>query len=107
MPAATRKGDSEVGGCDMGLPDCCPHGRGGTNSEVSSNVFINGLGAHRKDDTGPCNCPHGGTFATTGGSSSVFINGRAATRVGDGTTCQSCGMGGSHTSGSGDVFIGG
>ena len=107
MPAATRKGDSEVGGCDMGLPDCCPHGRGGTNSEVSGNVFINGLGAHRKDDTGPCNCPHGGTFATTGGSRSVFINGRAATRVGDGTTCQSCGMGGSHTSGSGDVFIGG
>ena len=107
MPAATRKGDSEVGGCDMGLPDCCPHGRGGTNSEVSGNVLINGLGAHRKGDTGPCNCPHGGTFATTGGSSSVFINNKAATRISDGTTCQSCGMGGSHTTGSGNVFIGG
>ena len=106
MPAATRWGDGEVGGCDMGLP-CCPHSRGGTNSEVSSNVLINGLGAHRKGDTGPCNCPHGGTFATTGGSSSVFINNKAATRIGDGTTCQSCGMGGSHTTGSGNVFIGG
>ena len=106
MPAAVRKGDAEQGTCDLGLPDC-PHSRTGTNSVVSGNVFINGLGAHRKGDTGPCNCPHGGTFATTGGSGTVFINGRAAVRVGDATTCQMCGKGGAHTTGSGNVSIGG
>ncbi len=106
MPAAARLGDSEAGTCDLGKK-CCPHGRNGTNSAVSGNVFINGLGAHRLGDTGPCNCPHGGTFATTGGSGTVFINGRAAVRVGDATTCQTCGKGGSHTTGSGNVFIGG
>lgn len=106
MPAATRKGDSETGTCDLGLPDC-PHTRNGTNSLVSDNVFINGRGAHRKSDTGPCNCPHGGTFISVGGSGSVFINGRAATRVGDATSCQACGKSGSHTAGSGNVFIGG
>ena len=106
MPAATRLNDSTTGTCNLGLP-CCPHGRTGTNSEVSPDVIINGLGAHRKGDTGPTNCPHGGTFATTGGSSTVFINGRAATRIGDATTCQVCGMSGSHTDGSPNVFIGG
>ena len=106
MPAAARRGDKETGTCDKGLPDC-PHARSGTNSSVSGDVFVNGLGAHRRGDTGPCNCPHGGTFATTGGSGSVFVNGRAAVRIGDATTCQSCGKSGSHTTGSGDVFIGG
>lgn len=106
MPAATRIGDSETGTCNLGLPDC-PHARNGTNATASGNVFINGLGAHRLGDTGPCNCPHAGTFATTGGSGTVFINGRAATRIGDATTCQSCGMGGHHTTGSGNVIIGG
>lgn len=106
MPAATRIGDGEVGTCDVGAKDC-PHTRSGTNSTASGNVFINGRGAHRLGDTGPCNCPHGGTFATTGGSGSVFINGQAATRIGDATTCQSCGKGGQHVAGSGNVFIGG
>ena len=106
MPAATRFGDQETGTCNPGLP-CCPHDRTGANSEVSPNVFINGLGAHRKEDTGPCNCPHGGTYATTGGSGTVFINGKSATRVGDATTCKDCGMSGSHTGGSSNVFIGG
>lgn len=106
MPAAARLGDNEAGGCDFGKP-CCPHGRTGTNTEASENVFINGRGAHRKGDTGSCNCPHGGIFATVGGSGSVFINGRAATRIGDETNCQSCGQGGNHTTGSSNVFIGG
>ena len=106
MPAAARLGDQEVGVCDMGLP-CCPHSRTGTNGTVSPDVYINSLGAHRKSDTGPCNCPHGGTFITTEGSATVFINGRAAIRIGDGTTCQECGQSGSHTTGSGNVFIGG
>ncbi len=106
MPEAARLGDQEVGTCNPGLP-CCPHSRTGTNQEVSPNVLINGLGAHRKNDTGPCNCPHGGTFKTTGGSGTVFINGRAAVRIGDSTTCIDCGQGGSHTTGSPNVIIGG
>ena len=106
MPAATRAGDGETGICDLGLP-CCPHTRGGTNSEVSGNVFINGAGAHRLGDTGPCNCPHGGTFASTAASSTVFINGKGATRIDDQTTCQACGKTGAHVTGSPNVFIGG
>ena len=39
---ATRIGDVTSGVCDLGLP-CCPHGRTGTNSEGSPNVFINRL----------------------------------------------------------------
>lgn len=105
MPAAARLGDEEQGICNPGFP-CCPHTRIGTDSEVSADVIINGLGAHRKNDTGPCNCPHGGTFETTGGSSTVFINGRAAVRIGDATKCQDCGQPGSHITGSPNVFIG-
>ena len=106
MSAATRKGDSTSGTCNLGLP-CCPHGRSGTNSEVSQDVFINGIGAHRQGDTGPTNCPHGGTFRSVGCSSTVFINGRGATRIGDSTICMGCGMPGGHVSGSPNVFIGG
>ena len=106
MPAATRKGDSTSGICDLGLPDC-PHSRSGTNSVVSPDVIINGRGAHRQGDTGPTNCPHGGTFQSVGCSSTVFINGKGATRIGDSTTCVVCGQPGSHVSGSPNVFIGG
>ena len=106
MPAATRMGDHETGTCNPGLP-CCPHVRSGTNSEVSGDVFINGIGAHRLHDTGPCNCPHGGTFETTSASTTVFINGRGATRIGDRTTCKNCGQSGNHVEGSQNVFIGG
>lgn len=106
MPAATRLGDTTTGICDLGLPDC-PHSRTGTISEVSGDVFINGLGAHRRNDTGPANCPHGGTFQSVAASGSVFINGRGAVRIGDTTVCVVCGQAGSHTTGSGNVFIGG
>lgn len=105
MSAVTRLGDSTVGTCDVGLP-CCSHSRSGTNAEVSSDVFTNGLGTHRLTDTGPCNCPHGGTFQTVSGSSTVFVNGRPITRIGDSTVCMSCGMGGSHVSGSSNVYAG-
>ena len=106
MPEATRLGDSTSGTCDIGLP-CCPHGRSGTNAEVSPDVIINGRGAHRRADTGPCNCPHGGTFVSVGASGTVLINGRGATRIGDSTVCQSCGQSGSHVEGSPNVIIGG
>lgn len=105
MPAVTRLSDNTTGVCNLGLP-CCPHGRTGTNSTTSPNVFVNGLGLHRLTDTGPTNCPHGGTFASTTGSGTVFCNGLPVTRIGDVTTCQSCGETGNHTAGSPNVFCG-
>ena len=106
MPAVTRKGDTETGVCDLGLPDC-PHTRNGVNTSVSPNVFVNNLGLHRLTDSGPCNCPHGGTYKSSSGSSSVFVNGKPATRIGDTTTCTNCGKPGHHVSGSPNVFVGG
>lgn len=106
MPAATRQGDSTTGICNLGLK-CCPHSRSGTNSQVSGNVFVNGLGVHRLNDTGPTNCPHGGTFSSTTASGTVLTNGMGITRVGDATTCMSCGQVGSHTAGSPNVMVGG
>ena len=106
MAGATRIGDGTTGVCDLGL-ECCPHGRAGTNSTGSPNVYINRIKAHRRGDTGNCNCPHGGNFQSTGCSKSVFVNGKGATRIGDGTTCMNCGMPGSHVAGSSNVFIGG
>ena len=106
MSNATRINDGTTGICDVG-EDCCPHERAGTNATGSPDVFINGLAAHRRGDTGPTNCPHAGTFRSVGCSSTVFINGRGATRISDGTVCIVCGCGGEHSSGSPNVFIGG
>lgn len=106
MPAVARLGDEEMGVCDI-KAKCCPHSRGGTNSTASLDVFVNGIGVHRKGDMGVCNCPHTGNFVTTGGSGTVFINGRAAVRIADSTLCQNCGQSGVHTTGSDNVFIGG
>ena len=106
MPSAVRNGDETTGVCDKGLP-CCPHGRTGTVNVVSSNVSVNGRGLHRLHDTGLTNCPHGGTFASVVGSAPVFSNGRPVIRIGDTTVCQSCEKSGSHTTGSGNVFVGG
>jgi uncharacterized Zn-binding protein involved in type VI secretion len=105
-PPATRFGDETVGICDLKLP-CCPHGRVGTNQKVSPNVFINGLGAHRRTDTGPTNCPHSGTFESVEASSTVFFNGLGCVRIGDMTVCQACGEVGHHSTGSPNVFVGG
>jgi uncharacterized Zn-binding protein involved in type VI secretion len=105
MAAVVRQGDKTTGVCNKGLP-CCPHSRSGT-SQSSSNVLINGLPVHRVNDTGPTNCPHGGTFKSISGSGSVIINGQPVVTVGDPTVCMSCGMKGTHTEGSPDVFIGG
>lgn len=106
MPAIVRNGDSTTGVCDLGQ-DCCPHGRSGTVSVVSGNVNCNGLGVHRLNDTGSTNCPHGGTFSSIAGSGSVYVNGQPAVRVGDATICTVCGKSGTHTSGSGNVIVGG
>ena len=106
MPSATRVGDGTTGTCDLGIPDCCPHGRTGTNTEGSPNVFMNGKPAHRVGDSGSIFCPHGGSFISTSGSSTVFINGKPATRIEDSTSCVGCGMAGHHINGSENVFIG-
>lgn len=93
MPAATRLGDICSGhGCFPSRP----------NSSASSNVFINGLGAHRVTDTWqPHSCITTHDSYLAAGSSSVFINGLAASRIGDPVECGSTVL-----SGSPDVFIG-
>lgn len=106
MPGAVRLGDETTGICDLGLPDC-PHSRTGTVAVVSPNVYVNGRGLHRLTDTGPTNCPHGGTFESVQGSSTVFCNGLPVVRLGDTTVCQVCGQSGSHSTASGNVFVGG
>ena len=105
MAAVTRISDGTTGICDLGLP-CCPHGRSGTNSTGSGNVFVNKIPVHRLTDNGNCNCPHGGVFASNSGSSTVFVNNLPVTRIGDSTVCQVCGKLGNHVSGSQNVFAG-
>ena len=102
---ATRISDGTSGICDVGLV-CCPHGRSGTNSTGSPDVFINSLPAHRLEDFGNCNCPHGGTFQSVSASQSVFVNGRGLTRINDATVCINCGCGGVHVTGSENVLAG-
>ena len=103
MPKVTRVSDTTSGKCDLKLK-CCPHSRSGTNTTGSPTVFINGLAAHRLNDTGSTNCPHGGTYKSIQGSPTVFVNGLPLTRVGDTTQCTSCGELGKHSSGSETVF---
>jgi uncharacterized Zn-binding protein involved in type VI secretion len=95
MPAVVRKGDT-----------CTGHGRypPRANTGGSTDVFINGKGAHRKDDTWP---PHGHTpppiigDIMASGSETVFVNGKPIARVGDDITCGSVAA-----AGSGNVFAG-
>lgn len=103
MPKTTRISDKTIGTCDVG-EECCPHSRSGTNATGSPTVFINGLAAHRVNDTGPTNCPHAGTFKSTQGSPTVFVNGLPLTRIGDTTICEDCGESGQHSTGSETVF---
>jgi uncharacterized Zn-binding protein involved in type VI secretion len=94
MAAATRLGDICSG------HDCFPPR---VNDEASNNVFINGLGAHRKGDHWVTHCCtiicHDGIAEE--GSSKVFINGKAAVRIGDPITCGSV-----SAQGSPSVFFG-
>lgn len=107
MAAACRVGDTCAGTCNIGAPDCPHTYSGGTCDTGSPSVFINKKAAVRVNDTGATHCPHGGSFKSSAGSATVFINGKAAVRVGDSITCNTCAQGGSHTTGSGSVFIGG
>ncbi len=73
------------------------------NVSASTDVFVNGLGAHRVGDawdTHCCGVPcHDSSQAS--GSSTVFVNGKALARVGDSIAC-----GSSNATGSSNVFAG-
>jgi uncharacterized Zn-binding protein involved in type VI secretion len=83
MPAAARLGDYCTG------HGCWPPRTGVT---ASPNVIINGIRAHRLNDTWNIHCcPKAGCHpgAVASGSASVFINGRPAARIGDSISCGS------------------
>lgn len=95
MPAVVRLGDP-----------CSGHGGfpSRPNITASTNVLINGLGAHRVGDAWAVHCDpsacHGGVEAS--GSGTVFVNGKPLARVGDAVDCGStCAVG------SPNVFAGG
>lgn len=97
MPGAVRLGDMSTGHAH------CYEAR--PNIEASSDVLINGQGAHRVGDAwtvhGACNdhSPHDGV--AIGGSGSVFVNGKPLCRIGDSISC-----GDTMATGSGDVIVG-
>lgn len=64
--------------------DSCPPR---PSTSASENVFVNGIGAHRKNDTWAEHCSH--TSVLESGSPSVYVNGRALGRVGDPIACGS------------------
>lgn len=83
MPPAIRKTDI----C-KGHADWAPR----PNDEGSSDVFINNLGAHRKDDHWVTHCnsaPECHDSRAAEGSPNVFVNGRPLCRENDKTYCGS------------------
>ena len=92
--AATRIGDVCTG------HGCFPPR---VNDQGSSNVFINGIGAHRQGDHWVTHCCgdscHDSVASTSSGT--VFINGKGAARVGDLIGC-----GSAIAQGSSNVFFG-
>lgn len=81
---------------------CSGHGTCSSRPNVgaSSNVFVNGRGAHRQGDPWAVHCTHNSILAA--GSSTVYVNGRQLGRVGDPVACGSI-----VATGSGNVFAGG
>lgn len=106
MPEITCVGNSTSGVCDLGIPNCCSHGRSGTNGTGSPRVLVRGKPVHCVDDTGPCNCPHGGEFVSVEGSKSFLIAGKPVTLVGHATVCSVCGKSGNHVDGVPSVVVG-
>lgn len=95
MPAVTRLGDSCTG------HDCHPPR---VNTKASTDVFVNGIGAHRESDTWAVHCC--GTSCHSSvldkGSSTVYVNGKQLARIGDPVAC-----GSAVAEGSSNVFAGG
>jgi uncharacterized Zn-binding protein involved in type VI secretion len=87
MPAAHRHTDICTGhGCWPPRP----------NIQGSPDVFVNGLGWHRKTDLWDVHCcPPCHDGSAQDGSSTVFVNGLRACRVGDPVDCGSYMAGGS------------
>lgn len=94
----------------MGLPVCRLGDIGGqhqcwparSNISGSTNVFINGIPAHRLGDAWAphtCQTTHSGSLAS--GSNKVYVNGLPLGRIGDAISC-----GGSVMTGSLNVFAG-
>lgn len=79
VQAVARLGDFSTGhGCWPPRP----------NDESSSNVYVNGLGVHRKTDhwmPHTCVSTHDGELSE--GSSTVFVNGLECGRIGDPISC--------------------
>lgn len=91
MPAIVRLGDICTG------HGCWPSR---ANSTASTNVFVNGMGAHRVGDGWQAHtCPdipetHSSSQAT--GSPTVFVGGQALARIGDAIACGSSNATGSN-----------
>lgn len=83
MSSVARINDSTSGKCGITDEDLT-----GTCNSGSSNVTINGEGAHRVGDSGKCNCSLKEEFETEEGSSSVTVNGKKLSRVDDITVCK-------------------
>lgn len=82
MPEAIRFGDLCKGhGCYGSRP----------NNEASPDVVINGLGAHRVDDSWESHCcgPDCHSSVAAEGSPDVIVNGKPLCRVNDLTACGS------------------
>lgn len=95
MPAVTRLGDQCTG------HGCFPPR---VNNQASSDVFINGIGAHRMGDGWVVHCcgPSCHSSNLAAGSSSVYVNGKQLARIGDPVAC-----GSAVAEGSSNVFAGG
>lgn len=95
MPAVHRHTDLCTGhGCFPPRP----------NVQGSTDVFVNGLGAHRVTDTWASHCcgPVCHASVQAGGSGTVYVNGLSLARIGDPVACGSvC------ATGSQNVFAGG
>ena len=97
MPGAARLADKCTG------HNCYPSR---PNIQASTNVFINGRGAHRQGDRWAVHCKRCGIrrchdSILARGSPTVFTNGRQAGRINDPVACGSRVM-----TGSTNVFIG-
>lgn len=98
MKCAARLSDlALVAGDAHGCP-VCPHICTGPIISASNDVFINSLGAARKDDPGiHAVCCGPNTFTINEGSDNVFVNGKPMARMGDQTK---------HCGGNGKIIIG-
>jgi uncharacterized Zn-binding protein involved in type VI secretion len=105
MPAAARGQSTDTVSSQTGTGGSCNSPMTTATDECSGDVFVNSIGAVRRNDK-VANHPASGcgpdqsTLTTSSGT--VFINGRGAGRKGDEYTSDN-----TITSGSGDVFIGG